>query len=200
MKRLLLLPLLLGLTSPAQAGVDPEVHKMCLQAKDYLGCVKAQTDQGIESNMSIDLNNIMNTGNVCPKGWGYIGGGYCQMVWCTDAFAHDPRLRGKAWVCRGRRGSIQGHKSTGLFDNSLKFIGNSARATTDKKCPLIEPEIGRNNSCQNGLSEKELFESEDPLVRMYHPNQKVKINKKDSPAGINCDSAVWRNKPQCIDD
>ena len=23
---------------------------------------------------------------------------------------------------------------------------------------------------------------------------------KESPAGINCDSAVWRNKPQCVDD
>ena len=27
-----------------------------------------------------------------------------------------------------------------------------------------------------------------------------KKTTKDSPAGINCDSAVWRNKPQCIDD
>ena len=29
MKRLLLLPLLLGLSSPVRAGVDPEVHKLC---------------------------------------------------------------------------------------------------------------------------------------------------------------------------
>ena len=27
-----------------------------------------------------------------------------------------------------------------------------------------------------------------------------KKTTKDSPAGINCDSSVWRNKPQCIDD
>ena len=26
-----------------------------------------------------------------------------------------------------------------------------------------------------------------------------KKTTKDSPAGINCDSAVWRNKPECID-
>ena len=27
-----------------------------------------------------------------------------------------------------------------------------------------------------------------------------KKTTKEQPAGINCDSAVWRNKPQCIDD
>ena len=27
-----------------------------------------------------------------------------------------------------------------------------------------------------------------------------KKTTKDSPAGINCDSMVWRNKPECIDD
>ena len=43
MKRLLLPPLLLGLTSPVQAAVDPEVHKLCLPAADYAGCVKTMT-------------------------------------------------------------------------------------------------------------------------------------------------------------
>ena len=44
MKRFLLLALTAGLLSPiaAKAEVDPKVHKMCLQAKDYLGCVQAQ--------------------------------------------------------------------------------------------------------------------------------------------------------------
>ena len=43
MKRLLLAPLILSLGLPVQAEVDPKIHKMCLQAKDYMGCVKAQT-------------------------------------------------------------------------------------------------------------------------------------------------------------
>ena len=42
MKRLLL-PLLpaLALSTAVNANVDPEVHKLCLPAVDYLGCVKA---------------------------------------------------------------------------------------------------------------------------------------------------------------
>jgi len=30
------------------------------------------------------------------------------------------------------------------------------RATTDERCPFVEPEIGKNNSCTNGLSESEI--------------------------------------------
>ena len=43
MKRLLL-SLLVALTIPisVKAEVDPEVHKLCLPAADYLGCIKGQ--------------------------------------------------------------------------------------------------------------------------------------------------------------
>jgi len=27
--------------APAFANVDPKIHKLCVEAKDYLGCVKA---------------------------------------------------------------------------------------------------------------------------------------------------------------
>jgi len=41
MKRLLLLlPLLLA--APVSAQVDPEIHKLCSNAKDYAGCVQTQ--------------------------------------------------------------------------------------------------------------------------------------------------------------
>ena len=44
MKRLLL-PLLAALALPTavSASIDPEVHKLCLPAADYQGCIKAQT-------------------------------------------------------------------------------------------------------------------------------------------------------------
>ena len=37
---LLLLPLLLA--APVSAQVDPEIHKLCSNAKDYAGCVQTQ--------------------------------------------------------------------------------------------------------------------------------------------------------------
>ena len=45
MKRLLL-SLIAVLTLPLAVnadGIDPEVHKLCLPAKDYAGCIKFQT-------------------------------------------------------------------------------------------------------------------------------------------------------------
>ena len=61
--------------SPAQAEVDPSVHKMCLQAKDYLGCVKAQKTktgvklwEGIHTGMSVkELKNKLGGDITCKK-------------------------------------------------------------------------------------------------------------------------------------
>ena len=50
MKYLLLLLLSAGFWSPTQAKVDPKVHKMCLQAKDYLGCIKVHNDMNSTEN------------------------------------------------------------------------------------------------------------------------------------------------------
>ena len=44
--KLLLLSLLAAIALPntVSAGVDPEVHGICLKASDYAGCVKVQTE------------------------------------------------------------------------------------------------------------------------------------------------------------
>ncbi len=43
----LLLPLLAALALPTavNANVNPEVHKICLSATDYIGCVKFHSGQ-----------------------------------------------------------------------------------------------------------------------------------------------------------
>ena len=40
--KILLAPLLLAVSLPAFAEVDSKIHKLCIEAKDYAGCVKAQ--------------------------------------------------------------------------------------------------------------------------------------------------------------
>ena len=40
MKRLLFLPLLIGFTPSVNAVISDELHKKCLEARDYAGCVK----------------------------------------------------------------------------------------------------------------------------------------------------------------
>lgn len=43
MRRALLAGLVFALLAPAQAGIDPKVHNICKDAKDYTGCVQTQT-------------------------------------------------------------------------------------------------------------------------------------------------------------
>ena len=63
------------------------------------------------------------------------------------ASGHDRRLGGKRWVCKPRWDFASG---------SLKFSTNKPAfsSSLDSRCPSEEPEIGRNNPSQNGLSEK----------------------------------------------
>ena len=103
-----------------------------------------------ETKVTFDLDKVRNTGNICPDGFAYTGAGYCREVRCGDANGHDKRLGGKGWSCKGK----------GWLYSNLMFKGETVRATTDERCPLIEPEIGRNNSCQNGLTEREILNSE----------------------------------------
>ena len=54
MHKLLLLPLIIALSScSGKSNIENDPHKMCLQAKDYSGCLKSMTensDQGSELN------------------------------------------------------------------------------------------------------------------------------------------------------
>ena len=68
MKRLLLTLLAaLALPNTVNANVDPEVHKLCLPAKDYAGCIKFQT-----TNKTTQLNNTESSANEVTEGkWAY---------------------------------------------------------------------------------------------------------------------------------
>ena len=89
--------------------VDPEIHKLCIEAKDYAGCVRAMkgdTSTRVINSQGADIAE----GNQCPSGWAYVGGGNCQQVTCDYdrvnglglSEGHDQRVAGKAnWKCKG---------------------------------------------------------------------------------------------------
>ena len=167
MKRFLI-PLLAALALPtsAQANVDQKVHRICLKASDYAGCVKVQTKgSSASTRMTIQQDASISEGNACPDSYAYVGSGFCQRVYCDIkgmrlfAKGHDPRLGGKGWVCKPR---------VDFAGGSLKFSTNNTpiRSSFDKRCPSEEPEIGRNNSCQNGLLEKEIKAASKPPIGM----------------------------------
>ena len=60
-KRLLFVPLLGSLVLPTSAQVDPKTHKLCLDARDYLGCVKAMEGSKIEEASTESVNSVENS-------------------------------------------------------------------------------------------------------------------------------------------
>ena len=150
MKRLLLaaLPALL-ISTPAFAEVDPKTHKLCIEAKDYAGCVRAMKgDSGtrVINSQGADIAE----GNKCTAGYAYIGGGNCQDVTCqypSTPSGHDKLIAGlkdkdgkDVWKCK--------YDVWVYGAGNLRLSGAVTRATKDPNCPDGEPKLGFNNTCQ----------------------------------------------------
>ena len=184
MKRLLL-PLLAALAFPTavNANVDPEVHKLCLPAADYLGCVKAMSTKSTDvPNLRVIQGEIELTGNSCPTGFAYKGAGYCQKVLCGHTFGSHPDLKNK------------GHKlinkgNLGCFRGVFSWGSQIVKAVQDPKCPLTEPIIGTQSSC---FTQSKLDE-----IKSKKKKKPVKVNASTGSVPVNCDSPVWKNKPRC---
>jgi hypothetical protein len=146
MKGLIALPLVLGLVAPASARVDPEIHKICASVQDYLGCVKAQTEDSASPGTTNTIINreglVTNEGNKCPDGWAWKGGGYCAEVQCRRCVSfgcvsgNDKILGGKTWSC-----------DRGMWVYLLRWGDSLVRATYDPSCPSITFKPGFNSTC-----------------------------------------------------
>ncbi len=131
MNRLLLLPLLLGIASPVQARVDPEVHKLCKDVKDYLGCVKAQSGEvKAKPNESI--------ANSCPPNFAYNGGGYCRKIVCIG---FNP------WGLKGDQFLERKHQCRGIVNWETGILQKHVKAVFDNSCPNRKPGIGWQSTC-----------------------------------------------------
>ncbi len=152
MKHLLLLPLLLGLTSPVQARVDPEVHKLCKGAKDYLGCVKAQSGES-RSNSINPLQTIGAIGNRCPVRHAYAGGGQCgEVVKKSFGLALIASPANAIALQEGQKAiDAIGIWRAGLSEKprNRRFygLGKLTTAVFDPQCPAKEPALYTKSSC-----------------------------------------------------
>ena len=66
MKRLLFLPFLLSFTPAVNAGISDELHKRCLEARDYAGCVrinKKLSPKKEEKMSGIGIRVFLNSDN-----------------------------------------------------------------------------------------------------------------------------------------
>lgn len=135
--------LVLGISPAVLAQmVDPKIHKLCVEAKDYAGCVRAMRG---ETSSPTPQGNAKgpdtSEGNQCPVGFAYIGGGNCQQVYCqypaTD-MGHNQIIAGKpGWGCKY-------HWWQGAGELRLGAVG---KVSFNPKCPPGEPPIGYNSTC-----------------------------------------------------
>ena len=138
----------LAAVQPAiSAEVDPEIHRLCIEAKDYVGCVRAMkgdTAPVAETRMRMGLQDEL--GNACPAGYAYSSGGQCRSIKCIPLGIfgkNEPQLAGKGHTCKGRNieyGMITGRATMKWGDQYMKAI-------IDPNCPNIEPKLGDLNSC-----------------------------------------------------
>ena len=155
---ILALILLSAVQAKSSPKVDPSIHKLCIQAKDYVGCVRAMNGEASlpESSRTITSQGAdVAEGNQCPTGYAYIGGGNCQDVRCeyggASSLGHDQLIAGlkdkeggDAWGCN--RSFLYG---AGV----LRLSGAVVRTTNNPSCPLREPKLGYNNTCQTAAKD-----------------------------------------------
>jgi hypothetical protein len=155
---ILVLILLSAAQAKASPKVDPSIHDLCIQAKDYVGCVRAMNGEASfpESSRTITSQGAdVAEGNQCPTGYAYIGGGNCQDVRCeyggASSLGHDQLIAGlkdkegkDAWGCN--RSFLYG---AGV----LRLSGAVVRTTNNLSCPPGEPRLGYNNTCQTSAKD-----------------------------------------------
>jgi hypothetical protein len=138
----------------AQGQVAPAIHKLCIEAKDYAGCVRAMKGESLPASRVINSQGAdISEGNQCPKGAAYVGGGNCQQVECEYTSSTAVRSLGHDQLIAG----LKDNKGNDIWSCSYKFwmgagrlrlSGAVLRTTVNSNCPLVEPQPGFNSSCQ----------------------------------------------------
>ena len=143
-------------TPPVKAAVKPEHHKLCQEAKDYVGCVKAMNgDTAITIRQVNSQGADITEGNQCPSGHAYIGGGNCKPVGCQwgqgASLGHSQLVAG----LKDNKGKdVWGCKTSFWYGRGVMRLGDSVvRTTTNSECPAGEPKLGYNSTCQTAATE-----------------------------------------------
>ena len=143
--------ILVASTPVSPGNVSPAIHKLCLEARDYAGCVQSQSGKASapgSDTRSVIINEgaAVVEGNSCPSGYAYIGNGYCKRVKCEynasgfNALGHDQIVAGKSkWGCK---------YSFWYGAGVMRLEDGALRTTINPECPSGEPKIGWKNTCE----------------------------------------------------
>jgi hypothetical protein len=180
MYRRVLVLLLLCSGSAALGQVPAEIHRVCVDAKDYAGCVKVQTGTmvGPEGATRVILQEgaSLAEGNSCPAGFAYRGGGVCQEVKCTYEDGNEPMLGGKNHKC-GNASFWSGY----IGRMTLRWGAATARAFDDPNCPPGVPSVGWTSTCNTAPTnwrQKLAEENENQKPKCLQPIDKYNCSYK----------------------
>jgi hypothetical protein len=121
------LSLLVATSLPVTANVHDDVHKKCVAASDYEGCVR------------VNSKKPMINGNACERGFAYQGQDTCVEVLCMQGRSrHTAIAAGKMWTCTKQPGDVFIH----ILDT-----GRSSDMIYDPRCPSGKPAVGWNSTC-----------------------------------------------------
>jgi hypothetical protein len=224
MKRLLL-PLIAALALPTavSAEVDPKVHKLCLPAADYQGCIKAQTTKPTDiPSIRVIQGKTELTGNSCPTGYAYAGAGKCRDIEVYEGGTWTMPALSTRWAAGSRAIDSIALWRSGLVekprDHVFHKFGTSTNAVYDPKCPDSEPIIYTTSSCAERptapspaelksffkgpafVNKKELFDFWDKALEDLYGVKGLATAARNlrSSIPIQCKNGVWKkNHPQC---
>jgi hypothetical protein len=131
-----------------------DAHKLCLEAKDYAGCIRVHSGGEVidptvtRIDQTVRPGLLQEQGNQCPTGFGYAGGGRCRSVVCRGLGIfgqNDPVLGGKGHSCSG---GAQALNQGILFGRGTLTWGNDyVNASYNPSCPGRELQIGELSTC-----------------------------------------------------
>ena len=184
MKRLLV-PLIFALTIPisVKAEVDPKIHKLCLPAADYAGCIKAQTTKSTDiPSLRVIQGKTELSGNSCPRGFAYNGAGKCAKVEVQNTGPNIAAFSIKNILGKNMIEPI-GLWMSGLAEKpkvSFAYLGEVTNAIYDPKCPDVEPFLYTNSSCANKPPIPEASEIKHLFKGIHLGNRKKLVEDWDN--------------------
>ena len=167
MKRLLATAIALSTLGaiPAIAEVDAKTHKLCLEAKDYVGCVRAMSGDLTPSQRVINVQGASETeGNSCPDGMAFAGGSTCNSIKCVVSYKANQSqliLKDKGWKCKKH--------FTQIHPNVPVYGDVSERTYVNPECPMIKLKLGYNSTCDQTSASLESPKTENkPQEKCTH--------------------------------
>ena len=155
MRRLLFVATLV-LAWPAFGQVDPKIHKLCVQAKDYAGCVNANAGTGEPKNIVINQAAPVADGNSCPGDTRYSGGGTCTTWVCESS----------RWAGRGHEPQLAGKDSGCMAGGEMRWGNETTKSIVDPSCPVSGLAIGWKSTCNMVL----YYAYTPPTAPAWSPN------------------------------